>query len=443
MMSQSRPCAHVPAAFMLGSAGALALAGSASAGVTLLDFSWTSSANTTQVAQATCEDACPGGLAICTASEPSFFLSGSSMTEIDGVTVAGRYCTNSCGDTLQVSANSGVATYIAIKPPLAAGDTQLWNFAHSITTGAEATLVDNGCGAGDASASASAHHTWNLVFRVDELTELTMNYTHTAMRDGRSPGAVSNWTIRDSNGQALFEQHVGGPLGIPSEQGTLLWNLEPGNYTLNIDADVNGLALANGPTANPSASASCELLFRPFGCARIVAQTNDLTIASTEDLTLGVIVDPPVIGREFQWQLRSSIPPYTWTDIANGTFFLASGDLILPVGQVSGADTGTLFIDLDPQYASILSGSTFRCAVADTCGSALSRPIEVTVTDGASACPACAADYDQDGGVTGNDLVAFFDAWQIGAACADLDDDGGVTAGDLGVFFAAFELGGC
>ncbi len=61
----------------------------------------------------------------------------------------------------------------------------------------------------------------------------------------------------------------------------------------------------------------------------------------------------------------------------------------------------------------------------------------------ASGCPTCAADYDQDGGVTGADLAAFFLDYESGAACADVDDDGGVTGGDLGYFFTVFEAGGC
>lgn len=59
------------------------------------------------------------------------------------------------------------------------------------------------------------------------------------------------------------------------------------------------------------------------------------------------------------------------------------------------------------------------------------------------SCPACAADYDEDGGVTGADLAAFFADYESGDACADVDADGGVTGGDLAFFFAAFEAGGC
>jgi probable HAF family extracellular repeat protein len=59
------------------------------------------------------------------------------------------------------------------------------------------------------------------------------------------------------------------------------------------------------------------------------------------------------------------------------------------------------------------------------------------------ACPECAADYDQDGGVTGSDIGAFIADFEAGSACSDVDADGGVTGSDLAVFFALYEAGGC
>jgi len=58
-------------------------------------------------------------------------------------------------------------------------------------------------------------------------------------------------------------------------------------------------------------------------------------------------------------------------------------------------------------------------------------------------CPDCPADYDQDGGVTGSDISAFFSDFERGLPCADIDLDGGITGGDVGAFFINFEAGGC
>jgi hypothetical protein len=59
------------------------------------------------------------------------------------------------------------------------------------------------------------------------------------------------------------------------------------------------------------------------------------------------------------------------------------------------------------------------------------------------SCPPCAADYDNNGGVDGGDLAAFFADFEAGENCADVDGNGGVDGGDLGYFFSVFEAGGC
>ncbi len=58
-------------------------------------------------------------------------------------------------------------------------------------------------------------------------------------------------------------------------------------------------------------------------------------------------------------------------------------------------------------------------------------------------CPACAADYNNDGGVDGGDVEAFFTEWQDAAACADVNQDGGVDGSDVEAFFTLWEAGGC
>lgn len=58
-------------------------------------------------------------------------------------------------------------------------------------------------------------------------------------------------------------------------------------------------------------------------------------------------------------------------------------------------------------------------------------------------CAACAADYDQNGGVDGGDIGAFISDFEQGLTCADVDQDGGVTGADIGAFFVVFEAGGC
>ena len=55
----------------------------------------------------------------------------------------------------------------------------------------------------------------------------------------------------------------------------------------------------------------------------------------------------------------------------------------------------------------------------------------------------CPADFNQDGGVDGSDIEAFFLVWQNGDTSADVNQDGGVDGSDIETFFMAWEAGGC
>jgi len=63
--------------------------------------------------------------------------------------------------------------------------------------------------------------------------------------------------------------------------------------------------------------------------------------------------------------------------------------------------------------------------------------------DTGDGCPACAADFNQDGGIDGSDVGAFFDVWEAGRPCGDVNEDGGIDGSDVGAFFAVWEAGGC
>lgn len=55
----------------------------------------------------------------------------------------------------------------------------------------------------------------------------------------------------------------------------------------------------------------------------------------------------------------------------------------------------------------------------------------------------CFSDFNQDGGIDGDDVIAFFAAWELGGDDADVNADGGVDGMDIAAFFARWELGVC
>jgi len=79
----------------------------------------------------------------------------------------------------------------------------------------------------------------------------------------------------------------------------------------------------------------------------------------------------------------------------------------------------------------------------------LAGPYEISLSGFAAAgtctsnCPPCAADFNQDGGVDGADLAAFFAAWEPGEPCADVNHDGGVDGADIETMILTWETGGC
>ena len=54
----------------------------------------------------------------------------------------------------------------------------------------------------------------------------------------------------------------------------------------------------------------------------------------------------------------------------------------------------------------------------------------------------CIADYNNDGGIDGDDVIAFFGDWDAGNACADADNSSGVDGDDVILFFSAWDMGG-
>jgi subtilisin-like proprotein convertase family protein len=70
--------------------------------------------------------------------------------------------------------------------------------------------------------------------------------------------------------------------------------------------------------------------------------------------------------------------------------------------------------------------------------------VDVTVTSNCGGgCAPCAADYNQDGGIDGSDIAAFFPDWEASTTCADVNQDGGVDGSDIESFFRVWQAGGC
>jgi fibronectin type 3 domain-containing protein len=102
--------------------------------------------------------------------------------------------------------------------------------------------------------------------------------------------------------------------------------------------------------------------------------------------------------------------------------------------NISGANTDTLTID----NLSAGDEGAYSVHITSPCGNVSSRRALLTVLP-----LPCPADFNQDGGVDGADVSAFFEAWEAGDSSADVNLDGGVDGSDIDTFFTAWEAGGC
>lgn len=95
----------------------------------------------------------------------------------------------------------------------------------------------------------------------------------------------------------------------------------------------------------------------------------------------------------------------------------------------SGVLTPVLVINAnDPTQ----SGS-YTLSITNACGVTTTQPAIVEI--------ACPADFNNDGGIDGSDVSAFFEAWETGHESADLNFDGGIDGLDVETFFIRWESG--
>jgi hypothetical protein len=127
---------------------------------------------------------------------------------------------------------------------------------------------------------------------------------------------------------------------------------------------------------------------------------------------------------------------WEWRQVEGGGPWMLVQDGFTPgLGTTIGSTSSTLTIENTARGFGLRE---VRCLLTTSC-SAYSRSASLTIC----ACLACPADFNEDGGVDGADVDAFFVSWEDGQCDADVNADGGVDGDDIQRFFAAWEAGGC
>ena len=171
-------------------------------------------------------------------------------------------------------------------------------------------------------------------------------------------------------------------------------------------------------------------LIYPCGAASVQTQPASTTLCG--DATVQCSITASGNGLGYQWQYQSASG--TWTNFVSGSMPYASGTI--GVSTPTAAQM-TLALNLGGGSSPAL---LVRCIASNACSSATSDAGTLTID---SCGPSCPADFNNDGGIDGADVEAFFAAWESGDSSGDVNLDGGVDGSDIGTFFAVWEAGGC
>ena len=264
------------------------------------------------------------------------------------------------------------------------------------------------------------------------------------MAQGRRTGQVSSATLLAFDNQVVLET------GLPIPGTNVIVNsifqwvlLHDGSWYARGDQPGgddwfvgNGVLLAK--TGDPITPGSSELWGAVFSA--FAANTNGdwILVGNTNNADPGLDTVSVLNGEEVLF--RESDP----LDLdGNGQF---DDDVFIGRANPANAafeandtyltDDGTVYM-----FVNIRDGDGIEYNTVPAFG-APQAPISFNIYGG-GACPSCAADFNDDGGVDGSDVEAFFTAWENAGGCADVNEDGGIDGSDVETFFMLWEAGGC
>jgi len=232
--------------------------------------------------------------------------------------------------------------------------------------------------------------------------------------DGRPDLAVANQaslnvSILRGNANGTFQAAVN------NVAGSQLFSLVVGDFNADRRPDLIGVA-------SNFTDVTVALNTTPYPLV-VARQPASVSICSSGTAPFSVAVSGtfPVTN---QWQWQPAGPSTAWAALSNG---INKNTLGTPTFNVSGATTPSMNI-------TSLSGlgGNFRCIVTNACGSVTSNEATLTI---------CAADFNCNGFVNGDDFDSYIAAFVSGDLSSDFNRDGFVNGDDFDAFVPVFELG--
>jgi len=200
----------------------------------------------------------------------------------------------------------------------------------------------------------------------------------------------------------------------------------------SVSIDLTGLRIANATNQNrTSAPSTIDPAYKYF------VDFSDDTMVRGQGGLLAVLYPNPVPLAQFMesFQAGSSAALHTVGNNPSGTNPYDS-----PPQMVSGSGSGLSFamtLSAGISAANVAYFSITNVALSPSfVGALLFTSGHITIAGG------CIGDYNNDGGVDGGDIGAFFQEWSDGLTEADVNGDGGVDGQDVEFFFVRWS-GGC
>lgn len=222
---------------------------------------------------------------------------------------------------------------------------------------------------------------------------------------------------------------AGANIYLPSRFAAPLPPLRPGDEVL-----IWVLPLAGSPALPEIRTDDDVLVLNVPACTTptITTQPQPASTCPTSDATFTIAAaGTGPLTHHWQWQPAGEGTP--WVDLAEGDNQEAGG---VPLVNTTDVTLATLVVLPLAEYSNF-APRAFRCINSNVCGSVTSDPATLTV--GGSEC--CPGDFNQDGGIDGSDIGAFFEQWEAGDSSADINTDGGIDGGDVSAFFERWEAG--
>ncbi|MFZ4573494.1 MAG: hypothetical protein ACOYN0_03790 [Phycisphaerales bacterium] len=184
-------------------------------------------------------------------------------------------------------------------------------------------------------------------------------------------------------------------------------------FTCNRSLATGNIRALRG-TGDGSGTAGAGSVYFGSGAIRVTQQPGNVNARSGSAVTMEVSAENAGGITSYRWRRMDSSGEYQ--PLIDGGRVSGAGTRVLAISEADCSDTGV-----------------YDCLLTDSCGGYPSNDGLLVVT--------ALADFDGHVGVDGDDIIAFFAAWDSVSETSDVNADGSVDSDDVILFLTRWDLG--